>query len=154
MNKAFIIGVAVLIIYGFGYYTADQKWERDFLEFKLNSEKEYSALLEEKIKSDSENKNRISAVERKFLTELNAQKVTYEQVISDLHNNFHPSGVSSCPACKNSVSRPNSDTTELVCYTRSELRRKVAQSVAIGHEADELALKYNALLEVVNGVQK
>ena len=37
---------------------------------------------------------------------------------------------------------------DLVCYTRAELQSKVARSLALTKEADELAIKYRALLEV------
>lgn len=38
--------------------------------------------------------------------------------------------------------------SDLVCYTRTELQSKIAESMAIAKEADEIALKYRALLEV------
>lgn len=37
---------------------------------------------------------------------------------------------------------------DLVCYTRTELQSKVARSLALTKEADELAIKYRALLDV------
>ena len=37
---------------------------------------------------------------------------------------------------------------DLVCYTRAELQRKVKESLDLAKEADELAIKYRALLEV------
>ena len=37
---------------------------------------------------------------------------------------------------------------DLVCYTRAELQSKVARSLALTKEADELAIKYRALLDV------
>ena len=37
---------------------------------------------------------------------------------------------------------------DLVCYTRSELQRKVKESLALTREADELAIRYQTLLEV------
>ena len=37
---------------------------------------------------------------------------------------------------------------DLICYTRAELQRKVKESLALTREADELAIKYRALLEV------
>ena len=37
---------------------------------------------------------------------------------------------------------------DLVCYTRAELQRKVKESLDITKEADELAIKYRALLDV------
>lgn len=38
--------------------------------------------------------------------------------------------------------------SDLVCYTRTELQRKVEESMGIGTECDALALKYKALVEV------
>ena len=37
---------------------------------------------------------------------------------------------------------------DLVCYARAELQRKIKASLALTKEADELAIKYKALLEV------
>lgn len=38
--------------------------------------------------------------------------------------------------------------SDLICYTRSELQSKIAESMVITKECDELALKYKALVEV------
>lgn len=43
---------------------------------------------------------------------------------------------------------------DLVCYTRAELQRKVKESLALTREADELAIKYKALLEVCTQKEK
>jgi len=40
------------------------------------------------------------------------------------------------------------DKPDLICYTRAELQRKVKESLDLAKEADELAIKYKALLEV------
>ena len=40
------------------------------------------------------------------------------------------------------------DKPDLICYTRAELQSKVKRSLDITKEADELAIKYKALLEV------
>lgn len=37
---------------------------------------------------------------------------------------------------------------DLICYTRAELQSKVARSLALTREADELAIRYQTLLEV------
>ena len=39
------------------------------------------------------------------------------------------------------------DKPDLICYTRTELQRKVKRSLDITREADELAIRYQALLE-------
>ena len=63
-------------------------------------------------------------------------------VVSNAVNSLH----------KDSDSKTTVQTTgnkpDLICYTRAELQSKVARSLAITKEADELAVKYEALLEV------
>ena len=46
------------------------------------------------------------------------------------------------------------DKPDLICYTRAELQRKVKESLALTREADELAIKYRALLEVCSQKDK
>ena len=63
-------------------------------------------------------------------------------VVSNAVNSLH----------KDSGSQTTVQTTgnkpDLVCYTRAELQSKVKESLALTREADELAIKYRALLEV------
>ena len=53
---------------------------------------------------------------------------------------------------KDSGSQTTVQTTgnkpDLICYTRAELQRKVKESLALTREADELAIRYQTLLEV------
>ena len=63
-------------------------------------------------------------------------------VVSNAVNSLH----------KNSGSQTTVQTAgnkpDLICYTRAELQSKVARSLALTKEADELAIKYRALLDV------
>ena len=46
------------------------------------------------------------------------------------------------------------DKPDLICYTRAELQRKVKESLALTREADELAIRYQTLLEVCTQKEK
>lgn len=46
------------------------------------------------------------------------------------------------------------DKPDLICYTRAELQSKIKRSLALTREADELAIKYRALLEVCTQKEK
>lgn len=46
------------------------------------------------------------------------------------------------------------DKPDLICYTRAELQRKVKESLDLAKEADELAIKYKALLDVCTQKEK
>ena len=64
------------------------------------------------------------------------------RVVSNAVNSLH----------KDSGSKTTMQTAgnkpDLVCYTRAELQSKVKRSLALTKEADELAIKYRALLDV------
>lgn len=119
--------------------------------FKLDAERQYSALLLKKIETDKQNQAKITEIEANSVKQLDEQKRKYEKTISNLRNNFKPSGVLKCPSSGNSVSRTNNNPSEVICYTRDELQRRIEQTLAIGHECDQLALKYNSLLKICGG---
>ena len=63
-------------------------------------------------------------------------------VVSNAVNSLHKDGGS-----KTTVQTAG-NKPDLICYTRAELQRKIKASLDITKEADELAIKYRALLEV------
>lgn len=144
-----IIAVAVVSVFGLGYFTADHFAELEFLEYQRKANEQLFELEQEIQVINREHRARIRSLEFEFQTQLNRQQDTYEKTITDLRTNFKPSGVSKCPSTDASLSRPDRDTSNLVCYTEAELRRKIGESLAIGNEADELALKYETLLRMV-----
>ena len=149
--KEVLIVVTVIAVYGFGYYNCNQSWELRYSEFRTESEKQYNDLLKEKIAIDNANREKVNAIERDFLEQIQKQKVKYEKDIADLRTNFKPSGVYTNAASGVGMSRTDNDPAELICYTRGELQRKIESTLDIARECDELALKYNALLEIAGG---
>ena len=63
-------------------------------------------------------------------------------VVSNAVNSLHKDGGSQTTV-QTAGNKP-----DLVCYTRAELQSKVKRSLDITKEADKLAIKYRALLEV------
>lgn len=63
-------------------------------------------------------------------------------VSNAIHDSLHKDGGS-----KTTVQTAG-DKPDLICYTRAELQRKVKESLDLAKEADELAIKYKALLDV------
>lgn len=149
MIKKIAIAVAFLAAFGGGYGLSDVIWERKYAEFRLSAEKDYSALLEKKIESDRINRSRISEIEKTHQSTLSEQKKRYEKTIASLRANFQPSGVSGCPPSGDGVPRDGNDSASLVCYTRSELYRRISETLAIGNRCDKLAIDYATLLKVI-----
>lgn len=99
-----------------------------------------------------------------YLNEINVLKQQHEQDLKEIENAKFKDTVTvpvpfpvirhdtNCGLHQNNNSAETVPTTgtqsDLICYTRAELQRKVKESLALTREADEIALRYRALVEV------
>ena len=99
-----------------------------------------------------------------YLNEINVLKQQHEQDLKEIENAKFKDTVTvpvpfpvikhdtNCGLHENNNSAetvPTAGTqSDLICYTRAELQRKIKDSLAITKEADEIALRYRALVEV------
>ena len=99
-----------------------------------------------------------------YLNEINALKQQHEQDVKEIENAKFKDTVTvpvpfpvirhdaNCGLHENNNSAETVQTTgtqsDLICYTRAELQRKIKDSLDLAKEADEIALKYRALVEV------
>lgn len=94
-----------------------------------------------------------------YIDDIERLKAQHEADLKELENaNFkdtviiEPIVSNDCGMHKNDNSKTTVPTAgvkpDLICYTRSELQSKIAESMAITKECDDLALKYKALVEV------
>ena len=98
-----------------------------------------------------------------YLNEINALKQQHEQDLKEIENAkfkdtitvnvpFPVKPVSNCGMHKDDNSEaavPTAGTqSDLICYTRSELQRKIKESLDLAAEADQIAKRYEALVKV------
>ena len=98
-----------------------------------------------------------------YLNEINALKQQHEQDLKEIENAkfkdtitvnvpFPVKPVSNCGMHKDDNSEaavPTAGTqSDLICYTRTELQRKIKDSLAITNECDQIAKRYAALVKV------
>ena len=99
-----------------------------------------------------------------YLNEINVLKQQHEQDLKEIENAKFKDTVTvpvpfpvikhdtNCGLHKDNNSAETVQTTgtqsDLICYTRAELQRKIKDSLDLAKEADEIALKYRALVEV------
>ena len=99
-----------------------------------------------------------------YLNEINVLKQQHEQDLKEIENAKFKDTVTvpvpfpvirhdaNCGLHENNNSAETVQTTgtqsDLICYTRAELQSKVKRSLDLAKEADEIALKYRALVEV------
>ena len=88
--------------------------------------------------------------ERKAQEAQNAIVEDYERQVADykrtIDSYIDADRLSDTSACKDLPKR-SSTQPGLVCYTKSDISRKVAESMAIAAECDEIAIRYKALVK-------
>lgn len=155
---ALVLSCALGAIFGYGF--ANNRCKLEFAEYQNKAEAEYTALLKERVQSAQTYSERVRALETKHAADLQKQRTEYDTAIADLQRDFKPDGVlAGADRTKGGDSaRPTADSSRgVVCYTKTELRDKIAQSLVIAAECDKLATDYAALLnliEVYNDAKK
>ena len=88
--------------------------------------------------------------ERKAQEAQNAIVQDYEHQISDYRRTIDAyvdaDRLSDTSTCKD-LPRASGTQSGLVCYTKSDIQRKVAESLALAAECDEIAIRYKALVK-------
>jgi len=153
--KSFIAVLLAFLVYYLGYREGSQvtgsKYDKMLIDMDLKSQERYRSLL------DSQNTEIVTYLGR--IAELNAQHDADVEALADAH--FKDSVVITDTDADDSkcdrVSVSKSDTSgvhqtsnrsDLVCYTKSELQRKIAESMDITRDADELRERYKALVKI------
>lgn len=150
MNNYLIVGCAVGL-FGFGYGVATYKANVEFMEYQLEAEHKVNVLREEVKALNLENEILVRTMEQEAIDKLTEQKESYEKIIDDLRNGIGTNGVFDSTRNGDDLPRNGEDSRGFVCYTEADLYRKVEKSLAIAHEADQLAVKYATVLKIVEG---
>ena len=153
--KSFIAVLLAFLVYYLGYREGSQvtgsKYDKMLIDMDLKSQERYRALL------DSQNTEIVTYLDR--IAELNAQHEADVEALADAHfkDSIIINNTDAADSKCDRVSVTKGDTprvhqtsnrSDLVCYTRAELQRKIAESMAITRDADELREKYKALVKI------
>ena len=126
---------AVVLAYGIGRHQGSAS-ERRACEAELHA----AELTAERQARDAE---------RKAQEAQNAIVEDYERQVADykrtIDSYIDADSLSDTSTCKDLPRAPGAQPG-LVCYTKSDISRKVAESLAVGAECDQLAIRYRALV--------
>ena len=88
--------------------------------------------------------------ERKAQEAQNAIVTDYERQVADykrtIDSYIDADRLSDTSTCKD-LSKPSGAQPGIVCYTRADIQRKVAESLALAAECDEIAIRYKAVVK-------
>lgn len=150
--RGFLLVLACMFLYWLGYRegidVTDAKYQREIHASELRAEERFRQMQQAQ---NDEIRDYLSKID-----ELNAQHEADVEALS--HAQFKDTVVITTPP--ESVECMHSDKSsgagvpktsaqsDLVCYTRSELQRKIAESLAITRDADELRERYQTLIRI------
>ena len=127
---------AVVLAYGIGRYQGSAS-ERRACEAEIHA----AELTAERQARDAERK--AQEAQNGIIQDYEHQIADYRRTVDAYVDTDRLSDTSTCPKLpKAPGAQPG-----LVCYTRADIQRKVAESLALAAECDEIAIRYKALVK-------
>ena len=127
---------AVCVAYGLGRYQGSAA-ERRACEAEIHA----AELTAERQARETE--RRAQEAQNGIIQDYEHQIADYKRSIDSYVDADRLSDIRPCPKLPEaSGAQPG-----LVCYTKSDISRKVAESLAVGAECDEIAIRYKALVK-------
>ena len=150
INKSLLISIGLVsyIVVGVfayykGYTEASNEYKNRLAELQTNN---LQAILNQERKyKDKENE-----IIKDYSEKMDLLKHEYEKVLivsNNLRDTYVPECLQHTDTSSTRVSKETKSKSNTRCYSESDLLRKVKESVAIGNECDQLAIRYNSLLE-------
>lgn len=148
--KNILVTLFCLACFSCGYWCCSVQYSLEIEEYKVSAEKQKNQLLEEISQQEKFSRETINKIERENLVKQEQLKNEYETIITNMHDKYVLADSVQCDSSRSAanVQEAKPNTSNLRCYTESELYRKIERSLAITKECDKLALDYNALLKV------
>ena len=127
---------AVVLAYGLG------RWQGSAAERRACEAEIHAAELTAE-RQARETERKAQEAQNGIIQDYERQVADYKRTIDSYVDADRLSDTSTCPKLpKASGAQPG-----LVCYTRADIQRKVAESLALAAECDQLAIKYKALVK-------
>jgi len=133
---------AVVLAYGIGRWQGSAA-ERRACEAEIHA----AELTAERQARDAERK--AQEAQNAIVEDYEHQIADYRRTVDAYVDADRLSDTSTCPKLpKTSGTQPG-----LVCYTRADIQEKVAESLALAAECDQLAIRYRALVRAYESVR-
>ena len=129
-------GACILFAFIFGYHQGAEKIKRDMAI-------QAAVQAEDARQKEKDMQKRLNGITENYLHEIDEYKKTINAYAA---NDLDVNSLSGTSTCKD-LPRASGTQPGLVCYSRADIQRKVAESMAIAAECDELAIRYKALVK-------
>ena len=133
---------AVCFAYGIG------RWQGSAAERRACEAEIHAAELTAE-RQARETERKAQEAQNAIVTDYERQVADYKRTIDSYVDADRLSDTSTCPK----LPKPSGAVSGLVCYTRADISRKVAESLALAAECDEIAIRYRALVRAYESVR-
>ena len=141
INIRLLITLAAAAIAAVALAYAAGRWQGSAAERKACEAEIHAAeLTAERQARESERK--AQEAQNAIVEDYERQVADYKRTIDSYIDADRLSGTSTCK----DLPRASGTQPGLVCYTRADIQRKVAESLALAAECDQLAIRYRALV--------
>ena len=128
--------VAVVLAYGLG------RWQGSAAERRACEAEIHAAELTAE-RQARETERKAQEAQNAIVEDYERQVADYKRTIDSYIDSDRLSDTSRCP----DVPKASGAQPGLVCYSRADIQRKVAESLAVGAECDEIAIRYKAVVK-------
>ena len=132
---------AVVLAYGLG------RWQGSAAERKACEAEIHAAELTAE-RQARETERKAQEAQNAIVQDYEHQIADYRRTVDAYVDADRLSDIHTCP----DMPKPSGAQPGLVCYTRADISRKVAESLAVGAECDEIAIRYKALVKAYNAL--
>lgn len=150
-SKGFWIAVAIVVLIAIKEIAYHKGYVDAAADYKAQLDSAMIANLENLVQQERAYKERENELIRDYQQQAEILKKSYEKeliVANNIRDTYVPECLSNSNTSSSKVSRETKVKSSARCYTEADLLSKIKESLDIGKECDELALKYNTLLEM------
>ena len=133
---------AVVLAYGIG------RWQGSVSERRACEAEIHAAELTAE-RQARETERKAQEVQNAIVEDYERQVADYKRTIDSYVDADSLSDIRPCPK----LPKPSGTQPGLVCYTKSDISRKVAESLALAAECDQLAIRYKAVVRAYESVR-
>ena len=150
-SKSFWVAVAIVVLIAIKEIAYHKGYVDAAADYKAQLDSAMIANLENLVQQERAYKEKENELIRNYQQQAEILKESYEKeliVANNIRDTYVPECLSNSNTGSSKVPRETKVKSSARCYTEADLLSKIKESLDIGKECDELALKYNTLLKM------
>ena len=150
INKSLLVAIGICSYLAVGVFAYYKGYTNASNEYKATLNQLQTSNLKAILNQERTYKDKENEIIKDYSEKMDLLKREYEKVLivsNNLRDTFVPECLQHTDTSSTRVSEKTKPKSNVRCYTEADILRKVKESMAIGNECDQLAIRYNSLLE-------